>query len=165
MLLKTRILIETHNCTISELTIDGVFFSFVLEDGFRETKVPGETRIPAGKYQILQRREGKFYTAYKRRFGHKFVPHLQDVPGFAFILMHIGNGPSDSRGCLLVGRSWGYTGNAHYIGDSTETYKKLYETLEAAFARGEEVWVEIDRTPVVTKNIMQKTDHTTATIL
>lgn len=158
MLLKTRILKETHNCTISELTIDGLFFCFVLEDGHRETKVPGETRIAGGRYQIRPRVEGKFYTAYKRRFLHRFVPQVCDVPNFQYILIHIGNGPSDSRGCLLVGRSWGYTGNAHYIKESTFAYTQLYETIEAAFARGEEVWIEVDRTPVLSEE-NQKAIH------
>ena len=158
LLLKTRILKETDVATVSELSVNGSFFGFILEDGFRETKVPGETRIAGGRYQILQRREGKFFSNYKRRFGHKFVPHLQDVPNFQYILIHIGNGPSDSRGCLLVGRSWGYTGNAHYIKESTFAYTQLYETIEAAFARGEEVWIEVDRTPVLSEE-NQKAIH------
>jgi len=168
MLLKTTIVHQTHVCTISMLAIDGVFFGFILEDGFRDSKVPGETRIPGGRYRILPRVEGKFYTNYKRRFGHKFVPHLQDVPGFTFILMHIGNGPDDSRGCLLVGRQWTYTGNSHCIGNSTETYLKLYETLEAAFNRKEEVWIEVDRTAPSDRIAIGKpapTAHTAATIL
>lgn len=168
MLLKTTIIQETHVVTISMLEIDGVFFGFILEDGFRETKVPGETRIPGGRYKILPRTEGKFYTNYRRRFNHRFVPHLQDVPGFTFILMHIGNGPDDSRGCLLVGRQWTYAGNSHSVGNSTETYQKLYQTLEAAFNRNEEVWIEIDRTPMKDRIAIGKpapTAHTEATIL
>jgi hypothetical protein len=167
MLLTTRILAETQNCTISALSIDRVFFGFICEDGYRETKVPDETRIPGGRYQIKPRFEGKFFSNYKKRFGHEFALHLQDVPNFTFILIHIGNGPGDSRGCLLVGRSWGYTGNAHYIGESSLAYQKLYETINAAFARGEEVWIEIDRTPVELsqENIKAINQMTKATIL
>ncbi len=168
MLLKTTILHETHVCTISMLEIDNVFFGFICEDGFRQTKVPDETRIPGGRFQIIQARTGKFFTNYKRRFGHEWVPCLVNVPGFSGILIHIGNGPDDSRGCMLVGRSWGYTGNSHYVGDSTETYKKLYDTLNAAFNRKEEVWIEVDRTALKDRIAIGKpapTVHTAATIL
>ncbi|MCA0235441.1 MAG: DUF5675 family protein [Bacteroidetes bacterium] len=168
MLLKTTIIHETHVATVSILEIDGVFFGFILEDGFRENKVPGETRIPGGRYRILPRTEGKFYTKYKSRFKHRFVPHLQDVPGFTFILMHIGNGPDDSRGCLLVGRQWIYTGNSHCIGNSSEAYQRLYETIEGALLRKEEVWIVVDRTPMkdrISVGQPAPAAHTAATIL
>jgi len=158
LLLKTRILKETDVATVSELSVNGSFFGFILEDGYRETKVPGETRIAGGRYQIRPRFEGKFFSNYKKRFGHEFALHLQDVPNFTFILIHIGNGPQDSRGCLLVGRSWGYTGNAHYIKESTLAYTELYKLIDDAFTRGEEVWIEIDRTPVLSEE-NQKAIH------
>lgn len=168
MLLKTTILHETHAATISMLEIDNVFFGFICEDGFRKTKVPDETRIAGGKYKIIQATTGKFYTNYKRRFGHTWVPCLLNVPDFQGILIHIGNGPEDSRGCLLVGRSWAFNGNSHYVAESATAYQKLYDTLNAAFNRKEEVWIEVDRTAPSDRIAIGKpapTVHTAATIL
>lgn len=44
--------------TISLVTVDGEFVCFGLEDEYREIKIPGETRIPAGLYQLKLRKHG-----------------------------------------------------------------------------------------------------------
>ena len=83
--------------TIGELTVDGRFECFVLEDRFRlpfETKVPGRTCIPCGTYVVR--------ITPSHRFGVD-MPLLFDVPSFSGVRIHPGNAPVDTEGCLLPG--------------------------------------------------------------
>ena len=144
----------TANSTGSQLFVDGRPFCFVLEDGYRDKKVPGETRIPPGRYQVLKHTNGKFYEKYTRDFGHDFALHIANVPGFEWILFHIGNTTKDTRGCLLVNRNIGVGASPRdYVGsDSTSVYKLLYALVKAAFERGEEVWVDVTRRDIIDEN-------------
>lgn len=56
-------------------------------------KVPGETCIPYGIYRAK--------TEMHKKFGH--CARLFNVPGYEGILVHSGNTPEDTRGCVLVG--------------------------------------------------------------
>lgn len=137
---------STPNSTASHLYLDDRPFCFVIEDGYREKKVMHETRIPAGTYRIVPRAAGKFFELYSKRWGHKFVPHIIDVPDFTFILIHIGNTIKDTSGCLLVNRSVGLGNDGNYFGsDSSSVYRLLYSLMEKAFERNEEVIIEIYR--------------------
>lgn len=150
MILRMTEIGSTSNSTASHLFIDNIPFCFVIEDGHRYAKVMHETRIPAGRYRILPRRSGKFFSNYSKRWGHKFVPHLIDVPGFEYILIHIGNTIHDTSGCLLVNRQVGLGRDGNYFGaDSTSVYQLLYLLMEKALERKEEIWIEIQRNPVV----------------
>ena len=84
--------------TIGDLSINGVFFCNVIEDGVRPVgvKVYGETAIPFGTYQVVMRYSPKF---------KKVLPLLLDVPMFDGIRIHSGNTQSDSLGCLIVGEN------------------------------------------------------------
>ena len=44
---------ETNAATLGKLHIDDEFQCYTLEDGHRDIKVAGETRIPAGKYSLI----------------------------------------------------------------------------------------------------------------
>jgi len=80
------------------------FLCFTIEDEARETKVKGETRIPAGTYKLKLRKEGGYHNRYVSKFGamHKGMIHVQDVPGFTYILWHTGNTDDHTDGCLLL---------------------------------------------------------------
>ncbi len=123
-----------------------VFKCYVLEDQFNEPKIPGETRIPPGKYQILLRAEGGMHQRYGKRFSwHKGMLWLQMVPGFTFIYIHVGNKDDDSEGCLLVGD--GQTSNIverGQVASSVSAYTRLYEEITNALRGGEEVWITIE---------------------
>jgi hypothetical protein len=122
------------------LTIDGVFQCYTLEDEQRALKVKGETAIPLGRYKVVLRKEGKFHEQYKSKFAlfHKGMLHVTNVPGFEYILIHIGNTDDDTAGCLLVGRST----SENSIAESTIAYEGMYKKVIAAFDKGEEVWIE-----------------------
>ncbi len=118
--------------TIGRLFIDGAFECFTLEDGIRTHKVDGETAIPAGAYSLV--------INYSPRFKAD-LPRLLDVPGFEGILIHPGNTSADTRGCILVGRSW--QDGSEAIGESRVAFAALKDKLAAAIARGEQVSVHV----------------------
>lgn len=127
------------------MSMNGSFHCYTLEDQFNEPKIPGETRIPAGRYQILLRDEGSMTVRYGQRFGfHQGMLWLQDVPGFTFIYIHTGNNDDHSEGCILVGD--GQVQNVTERGQvmsSVAAYTRLYKEVVEALA-SEEVWITVE---------------------
>jgi hypothetical protein len=126
-------------------TDDLSFQCYTLEDQYNEPKVPGETRIPPGRYEIKLRTEGSMHQRYGKRFDwHKGMLHLQDVPGFTFIYIHVGNEDDDSEGCILVGD--GQESNVAKRGrvaNSVTAYRRLYETILGVLKK-DTVWITIE---------------------
>lgn len=119
------------------------FWCFTLEDPWQATKIQGNTRIPAGKYEIVLRPEGGKYRQYLDRFGEWQKPGMlwiKDVPGFDWILIHPGNTPKDTEGCLLVGRGYDYRNGS--ITDSVDAYVDIYSKISKALQAGEKVTIE-----------------------
>jgi hypothetical protein len=48
------------HCTLGDLSMDGDHVCFTLEDVVREVKIPGETAIPAGTYEVIITRSARF---------------------------------------------------------------------------------------------------------
>ena len=109
------------------------FLAYTLEDEHRETKVKGETRVPAGTYKIKLRKEGGFHNKYSAKYGsfHKGMLHITDVPGFEYILIHTGNTDENTEGCLLVGNTQteNITTKDGFIGSSVDAYKRIYPKI------------------------------------
>jgi hypothetical protein len=59
-------------------------------------KIPGETAIPAGKYEIKMSYSSKF---------ERILPLLLNVPFFTGIRIHRGNTHEHTEGCILVGKN------------------------------------------------------------
>ena len=144
---------QTPDSTLSQVRIDGKFFCFALEDGFREPKVHGETRIPHGRYPVIKRTVGKFFALYARKFRHEFALELKGVANFLYILLHIGNTVMDTDGCVLVGYQAGHDGHNFTLKQSTEAYVDLYRKIALAFSRGEEVWCNVIRESITEKRL------------
>ncbi len=114
------------------------FLCYTLDDQAQTTKVYGDTRIPAGTYNLTLRTEGGFHTRYLAKFGgefHKGMIYVNDVPDFEYILWHIGNTDDDTAGCLLLGK----TQQANFIGSSGDAYKDVYPKIRDAILYGEKV--------------------------
>ena len=118
---------------LSEVGPEGrEFLAYTLEDEWREEKVSAETRIPEGTYDIKLRTTGGFHSLYANKFGdwHKGMLHVQDVPGFEYILIHTGNTDEHTMGCLLVAdTSQQNITKEGFIGASTSAYKRGYPSL------------------------------------
>jgi len=124
------------------LFIGDRFECYTIEDEGRTIKVHGKTRIPDGRRKVELRTEGGFHQRYLKKFGadfHKGMLWVKDVPGFEFILIHIGNDDDDTAGCLLVGST--ADKDKGFIGGSTKAYKEMYIKVRDALLRGEEVYI------------------------
>ena len=125
--------------TIGRLYAGGRYVCDTLEDtdrglkktdgaaAIRKRKIHGATAIPAGTYNVtLQVKSPRFGARAQYAFCGGRLPRLTDVPGFEGVLIHIGNTPKDTEGCILVGQNK----VAGQVVNSTATFRKLYELLE-----------------------------------
>lgn len=123
LLLKRRWL--TLNTTIGELficaPISPVFECFILEDRYRGSapKVPKQTCIPLGRYEVQINMSPKF---------NRPLPLLLNVPGFNGIRIHAGNVAADTEGCLLPGRER----ITDKVLESRSAFDSLFAKLRAA---------------------------------
>lgn len=122
------------------------FKSFSLEDEFRESKVSGETRIPAGKYQlVLQKIETPKTIQYRAKYPwFKYHIMVKDVPGFIGIYIHIGNSDGDTDGCILLGDvCLNNTIGKGEITSSTAAFKRFYTDVFEFLEKGGVCTLEI----------------------
>lgn len=149
--LKRKEYKETY--TIGDLFIDGKHFSKTLEDtdrGLLDTmtlpeieskKVYGKTAIPKGTYEItLDVVSPKFKDREWAKFCEGKLPRLINVKGYEGVLIHVGNKPEDTLGCILVGQN----SNNGIITNSTDTFKKLYSILQDSKSKGEKLTIKIE---------------------
>ena len=137
---------DSTNGLLFDVTNGTKFLCYTLEDEKRDVKVMSETRIPAGKYKILLRKEGGFHARYTKKYGsmHKGMLHVQDVPNFKWILIHTGNTDEHTAGCLILGDSQENNTLVKngFIGKSTQAYKRIYPPIAKALENNEEVTIE-----------------------
>lgn len=100
---------------IGQLFINGEKFCDTLEPPYNRE----HPCIPAGTYE------------FKLQYSPKFKgtrPRLQNVPGREAILIHEGNYPQDTLGCILVGRNT----QVGAVLNSRATFKELMAELMLA---------------------------------
>lgn len=119
----------TNNSTMGELSVNGKFECFTLEDRVRPVKIKGETAIPLGAYEVV--------VTFSNRFK-KPLPLFLDVPGFEGIRIHPGNTKKDTEGCILVGQ----TKSKDMVGKSRAAFDILFAKIKAA-AQKEKIFIEI----------------------
>lgn len=141
---------STTKSTVSMLFVNGLHTAFVIEDGYNEIKIPGETRIPAGVYNLKARYHGKFHSDYKRKFGHDFAIEIEGVEGFSDVLIHIGNTIRDTRGCPLINLGFKIDkATRTYVGiESTTAYKDFYNELSLELKAGNKVALFVVRNEI-----------------
>jgi hypothetical protein len=140
-----RLTLKRHtsgpNSTLGRLYIDGDFACYTLENPWlnNERRV---SCIPAGEYELGLRKEGGWHaralTKFERGF-HKGMLEVLDVPNRSYILIHWGNYPSNTQGCILVGE----TQQADMVGWSLDAYRKIYPQIADALVCGHDVTIEI----------------------
>lgn len=153
MELKIKRDLKEQKFTIGKLYIDGKYFCDTLEDKDRglvqsqplseisKAKVYGETAIPTGKYELnMDTVSPKFRLRTWASPYNGVVPRIMNVPGFEGVLIHPGNKPEDTLGCILVGI---YKGYGRVI-ESTMVFHNLMRVLTKAHERGEDIHITIE---------------------
>ena len=132
----------TQKSTIGNLLVNGVFFCYTLEPVYREIigepvenwKIKGVTAIPEGVYNIIM--------AYSPKFGRQ-MPHLENVEGFEYIMIHPLNKPEDTLGCIGAGA----IKDVDAIWKSKPVCHELNEEIMNALNKAEAVTIEITGRP------------------
>lgn len=127
----------TPRSTIGDLVIEGglVRLAYTLEDPVRQgPKIPGQTAIPAGRYQVV--------ITESRRFKRP-LPLLLDVPGFVGIRIHPGNTCEDTEGCILVGQTMA----PDRVLRSRAAFAPLFTSMRESIDVGAPVWLTILERP------------------
>lgn len=121
--------------TIGKMYINSNWVCDTLEDTVRqldkeEDKIPKQTAIPIGRYQVV--------LSYSKRFN-KVLPELLNVPFFKGIRIHAGNDKEDTDGCILVGENK-VKGK---VINSKKSMKKLMLILQKAIDNNEKIYINI----------------------
>ena len=119
----------TEESTMGELSVNGKFECFTLEDKVRAVKIHGRTAIPEGIYEVIISFSDKF---------RKQLPLLLNVPNFAGIRIHSGNTAADTEGCILVGTSK----SKDFVGGSRNAFNALFPKLQTALKK-EKIFIEV----------------------
>lgn len=137
------------DASMGALYIDDVFQCFTLEDQAQAGgKVAGETRIPAGEYEITLRRGSpmaKRYDRAHRDLSHDGMLWIRNVPGFEWIYFHTGNHDGDTNGCILVGDGLLNNSRGGQLSRSRPAYRDLYPRVYEAIVSGLRVELEVIR--------------------
>ncbi len=120
--------------TIGCLYIDRKLFCDTMEphaiNWDTERKIPGRTAVPEGTYGIALAISSKF---------RRIMPYLVGIPEFQGVMIHWGNYPKDTAGCILVGDNT----DVGKLFNSRKTFMRLFSLTEAAINKGERVTVKI----------------------
>ena len=119
MIITIKRLYKSENSTIGEMTVDGKWECYTLEDKEREVKIKSETAIPKGTYKVIINQSNRF---------KKLLPLLLKVPNFEGVRIHPGNTNHDTEGCILVGR----TRSKDFIGQSRKAFESLFAKMKLA---------------------------------
>jgi hypothetical protein len=122
MNLEVRRQAFTPNATIGQLFIDGVLECVTLEPvSLPIADIRKPRAIPVGTYNVTIRWSTKFGT---------HVPHVENVPSFVAIEIHVGNSPQNTDGCTLVGTEAGP--GAEWISHSLVAWTHLMSKMLAS---------------------------------
>jgi len=106
----------TDKSTLGKLYFDGEFYGHTLELPWKDNE-KRVSCIPKGVYEVKKRHTEES----KYKYEHL---HILDVENRELILMHVGNYPKNSKGCILLGN----TRALNFVGESRKAfYKLLYD--------------------------------------
>lgn len=128
---------EVGETTLGELSIDGKFFCYTLEDKIRTKKIKHQTCIPQGTYGVILSLSQRFKTV---------LPLLVNVPGFEGIRIHAGNTTEDTSGCVLLGMAV----NEDKLLHSKVALTTFLQKVTPVFKKGKQITIEV-KNPIVEK--------------
>ena len=107
----------TDKSVIGKLYLNGEFYGHTLELPWNDNQKKISC-IPKGVYEVVKR----FTAESKYKYEHL---HILDVANREMILMHVGNYPKNSKGCVLLGN----TRALNFVGDSRKAFYRLMYDL------------------------------------
>jgi hypothetical protein len=107
----------TDKSTIGKLYLNGEFYGHTLELPWKDNE-KRISCIPKGVYEVKKRHTEES----KYKYEHL---HILDVENRELILLHIGNYPKNSKGCILLGN----TRALNFVGESRKAFYKLMYDL------------------------------------
>lgn len=123
--------------TLGVLIVDGKEFCDTLEPAHSNQT---HHAIPTGTYPLtLQVQSPRFLQKGSFKEINARLPRLLDVPNRDGILIHPGNKPSDTSGCILVGC---LNNNCDLI-NSRDTFWLLYDKMKKVSNKGERILLHV----------------------
>lgn len=113
----TRFL-QNDKCSLGALVAEG-FRAYTMEPPWKNNK-PNISCIPPGEYECYWHRSPKYGWVYL----------VSGVPDRSHILIHPGNIPQHTRGCILPGSQLGEIQGHTAVLTSRNTVRKLFKHLE-----------------------------------
>ena len=107
----------TDKSALGKLYFDGEFYGHTLELAWKDNE-KRVSCIPKGVYEVKKRHTEES----KYKYEHL---HILDVENRELILMHVGNYPKNSKGCILLGN----TRALNFVGESRKAFYKLMYDL------------------------------------
>lgn len=129
-----------YECDTLEDTDRGLSNDMAIEE-IKKKKVYGQTAIPTGTYEInMDVVSPKFKNrSWAKPYNGK-LPRLMNVSGYEGVLIHVGNKPEDTLGCLCVGKNK----IKGQVVNSTATFHELMAKLVKAHDKGENISITIE---------------------
>jgi hypothetical protein len=128
------------NSTQGSLSIDGSFQCYTLELPNVDGR-PGSC-IPQGRYKVVLAPSPKFIAKGESdSWVHEYanqMPHLEGIPGRSLIMIHWGNNPRDTEGCILVGQNQ----SVDEVENSRTAFSDLWSKIEGSATDGE-CWITV----------------------
>lgn len=144
MKLALQRLVYTPQSTCGNLYVNDALECWTLELPSKDG-MPGSA-IPAGTYPVILAPSPKFLAvndSWVQQYASA-MPHIQPIPGRSLIMIHWGNYPSNTDGCVLVGKSH----QNDSIGESRQAFSELYPLIKSAIDTGEGVTIEVLDHPI-----------------
>ncbi|MCF0183397.1 MAG: hypothetical protein HUK04_04085 [Bacteroidaceae bacterium] len=139
--------------TIGRLYVNGKYVCDTLEDTDRGLsqgmtlkevlckKIMGKTAIPTGTYRVAMDIPSPRYSNFRRYpWAQRYdgmLPRLCDVLGYQGVLVHVGNRPEDTEGCILVGRN-------KVVGQVVDSQATFHELMKILRASNEAITITIE---------------------
>jgi hypothetical protein len=108
--------------TLGALMLDGMAFCCTLELPWVGNQV-GVSCIPTGRYVLKRTASPLVEKITGGTWKHAF--EVTGVPGRSRVLIHPGNTVSDTRGCILIGRTWGKLRGDRAVLNSGDTFNEF----------------------------------------
>jgi len=128
----------TDKSSCGELSVDAKVLCYSLELPVKDG-LPGSA-IPPGRYQVLLQPSPKFHLStdpWVEQYASK-MPHLVNIPNRSLIMIHWGNLPENTDGCILVGLTHG----DDEVGESRLAFESLYRIIEGSATIGD-CWITV----------------------